>query len=349
MLANRMSNDPTLNSVITHEVVTVAHPPPGETMCGICVVSSPKPEVDFQLVDGKRICAECAAELKNPLDRKALHQMWLELMERERGGDDYDFILAFSGGADSTAALKLLVKEYKLRVLAFTVDNGMKSPQIWKNVVDTVRHLGVDWHYIHDATAPGTIVGALKEGDKICGDLCWKAWKQPNFDRMMRIFRKNCVLTGMEMPIENGIMHPTLKVVAFMAAHLWSKGEIFKYISDLPWQAPEWVQGFDTDCLGGGFGLELYRAKHRRHAPAVIGFISERVRLGLLDRDEELAKLNVPVREAEWEFLESRVGPVRERAAAHFMDVAGRGAAAAMGGGEQLVHLRTPSKSSRPS
>lgn len=332
-----------------HEVVSVPHPPPGETMCGICIASSSKPEQDFELVDGKRLCVDCVKELRNPLDRKALHAEWLELMEKERGGDDYDFILAYSGGADSTAALKLLVKEYKLRILAFTVDNGMKSPKIWKNIADVTRHLGVDWHYIHDSTAPGTIVNALKEGDKICGDLCWKAWKQPNFDRMMRIFKKNVCLTGMEMPLGKGIRHPTLNVVAFMAAHQWPKAEIFKYMADLPWEAPEWVQGFDTDCLGGGFGLELYRSKHRRHAPAVIGFISERVRLGLLDRDEELAKLNVPVREAEWEFLENRVGPVRG-ARAHFLDMAGsagsQGAGSQGAGGEQLVRLRVPSKAS---
>jgi hypothetical protein len=223
----------------------------------------------------------------------------------------------------------------------------MKSPQIWKNIADVTRHLGVDWHYIHDSTAPGTIVGALQEGDKICGDLCWKAWKQPNFDRMMRIFRKNCVLTGMEMPMDGRILHPTLKVVSFMAAHKWTKAEVFKYCADLPWEAPEWVAGFDTDCLGGGFGLELYRSKHRRHSPAVIQFVSDRVRAGLLDRDEELAKLNVPVREKEWEFLENRVGPVRARAQAHFLEMAGHGgsvAAGSTGGGEKLVRLRVPAK-----
>lgn len=343
-----MSNELTFKheSALKHEVVSVAHPPPGETMCGICIDSTATPDVDFELVDGKRICAACAKELRNPLDRKALHDEWLEIMERERGGTDYDFILAYSGGADSTAALKLLVKEYKLRVLAFTVDNGMKSPQIWKNITDVTRHLSVDWHYIHDATAPGAIVGALKEGDKICGDLCWKAWKQPNFDRMMRIFQKNVVLTGLEMPLGKGIMNTTYKVVAFMAAHMWPKAEVFKYLADLPWQAPEWVQGFDTDCLGGGFGLELYRSKHRRHAPAVIQFISERVRRGLLDRDEELAKLNVPVRETEWEFLESRLGPVRQEARAHFLEMAGSAGSAASGA-QPLVPLRVSPKASK--
>jgi hypothetical protein len=67
--------------------------------------------------------------------------------------------------------------------------------------------------------------------------------------------------------------------------------------------------------------------------------------MGLLDRDEELAKLNVPVREAEWEFLESRVGPVREQARAHFLEMAGS-AGSATAGGQQLVRLRASSKSS---
>ena len=45
------------------------------------------------------------------------------------GTYDYDAAVGFSGGKDSTYVLYKLVKEYKLKVKAYTLDNGFMSPE----------------------------------------------------------------------------------------------------------------------------------------------------------------------------------------------------------------------------
>jgi len=57
---------------------------------------------------------------------------------------DYDCIVAYSGGKDSTYTLKLLSEKYGLRCLAITIDNGFMSDQARKNCEIVTTALGVD-------------------------------------------------------------------------------------------------------------------------------------------------------------------------------------------------------------
>lgn len=61
---------------------------------------------------------------------------------RERARSDYDVLLLFSGGKDSTYVLYRLV-EHGLRVLAFTFDNGYVSPTAFDNIHRITANLGV--------------------------------------------------------------------------------------------------------------------------------------------------------------------------------------------------------------
>lgn len=64
-------------------------------------------------------------------------------LEASRGSGQYDCLVPFSGGKDSAWLLYKLVVEYKLRVLAFTVD--VNIPEVaWKNIRRTVSTLGCD-------------------------------------------------------------------------------------------------------------------------------------------------------------------------------------------------------------
>lgn len=60
-----------------------------------------------------------------------------------RGQGEYDCLVPFSGGKDSAMLLYRLVVEYKLRVLAFTVDINI-PPLAWDNIRRTLRKLDID-------------------------------------------------------------------------------------------------------------------------------------------------------------------------------------------------------------
>lgn len=55
--------------------------------------------------------------------------------------------MVWSGGKDSAWMLCKLVVEYKLKVLAFTVDVNI-PPVAWKNVRQTLAKLNID-HYTY--------------------------------------------------------------------------------------------------------------------------------------------------------------------------------------------------------
>lgn len=57
---------------------------------------------------------------------------------------DYDCLVAYSGGKDSTYVLRLMSQEYRLRTLALTIDSGFLPDVARRNVALGVSTLGVD-------------------------------------------------------------------------------------------------------------------------------------------------------------------------------------------------------------
>ena len=64
------------------------------------------------------------------------------------GTYDYDAAVGFSGGKDSTYVLYKLVKEYKLKVKAYTLDNGFMSPESREKIDRLVAEIGVEHEYV---------------------------------------------------------------------------------------------------------------------------------------------------------------------------------------------------------
>jgi tRNA(Ile)-lysidine synthase TilS/MesJ len=67
-----------------------------------------------------------------------------KLFQDKSKKSEYDAIVCYSGGKDSTYTLKLAVEKYKLKVLSFTLDNGFISPVAFKNIEKVVSALGID-------------------------------------------------------------------------------------------------------------------------------------------------------------------------------------------------------------
>ena len=75
-----------------------------------------------------------------------------KLIEERRGKSRYDAIVCNSGGKDSSYTLQMAVKEYGLKVLSFTLDNGFLAPAAFSNISRVVGALDVDHVTIRPAS-----------------------------------------------------------------------------------------------------------------------------------------------------------------------------------------------------
>lgn len=94
-----------------------------------------------------------------------------ELIEEHRGKYDYDCIVPFSGGKDSTWTLYYLVKEFGIKPLVVRFDHGFMRPNLEDNVKRVCRKLGVD---IVSFTPNWRVVQRLMLQSFLeKGDFCW--------------------------------------------------------------------------------------------------------------------------------------------------------------------------------
>ena len=88
-----------------------------------------------------------------------------------RGKNDYDCLIPFSGGKDSTYTLYYLVKEYKLKPLVVQFNHGFMRPNLLANNERTFKKLGVD---VLSFTPNWKVVKRLMLESLIRkGDFCW--------------------------------------------------------------------------------------------------------------------------------------------------------------------------------
>jgi hypothetical protein len=79
------------------------------------------------------------------IGKKAEYRQRFEHLVKEHAGkSEYDAILSYNGGKDSTFALLTLRRDYHLNVLAFTMDNGFISRRAIENIRVVTGRLGVD-------------------------------------------------------------------------------------------------------------------------------------------------------------------------------------------------------------
>lgn len=95
-----------------------------------------------------------------PRGEKGLHD-WekiVEIMKKEGIGKKYDCIIGMSGGTDSSYLLHI-AKEYKLRALAVTVNNGWNSTIADKNIklITSALNYDIQTHIINEKEAIGIL------------------------------------------------------------------------------------------------------------------------------------------------------------------------------------------------
>jgi hypothetical protein len=149
--------------------------------CSKCLLPEIFPGIRY---DEEGVCNYCRDYKKLEVHGEVALE---ELLSRFRGkGVNYDCIVPISGGRDSAYALHQMVRKYRVRVLALTVDSGAIMPEGYRNIDKVVKALGVEHVWLKDekhiATAQrntrikfkawlrkpsiNTIVPVLNAGDK---------------------------------------------------------------------------------------------------------------------------------------------------------------------------------------
>lgn len=111
-------------------------------------------------------CADLLALEQSVKDGQ--REPWLrEVFERwaATSRSDYDVLLCFSGGKDSTYLLDLCKNEYGLRVLAATVETGLMSQAAKDNINQAIDALGADHLWL---PAHASIVEIYRYGFRAC-------------------------------------------------------------------------------------------------------------------------------------------------------------------------------------
>lgn len=113
--------------------------------CSRCVLPETHETIVF---DAEGVCNICRGHeyKKDAIDWTAKKMDLDALVEQYRGRNDYDCLVPFSGGKDSTWTLYYLVKEYGLKPLVVRFNHGFLRPTVLENTVRTIRQLGVDFH-----------------------------------------------------------------------------------------------------------------------------------------------------------------------------------------------------------
>lgn len=138
--------------------------------CGSCLLPETYETIEF---DQKGVCNVCRGkEVRDEKIDWAARKIKLdELIERHRGQNDYDCIIPFSGGKDSTYTLWYLMKEYKLKPLVVRFDHGFMRETLVENNTRTFKKLGVD---VLNFTPNWRVVKRLMlESLRRKGDSCW--------------------------------------------------------------------------------------------------------------------------------------------------------------------------------
>ena len=92
--------------------------------CTLCILPESFPGIRF---DEEGVCNYCRRTLppqQREIRRARLRERFQTLIEKVRGRGDYECLMSWSGGKDSTYTLALLKEDLGIRVLAFTFDNG---------------------------------------------------------------------------------------------------------------------------------------------------------------------------------------------------------------------------------
>jgi len=138
--------------------------------CAKCGLPETYETIEF---DKKDVCNICNQKVykDNEINWNSRKITFDKIIGENRDKHEYDCIVPFSGGKDSTFTLYYLVKEYNLKPLVVQFNHGFMRPKVLENNLKTFKKLGVD---VLSFTPNWNIVKrVMKESLIRKGDFCW--------------------------------------------------------------------------------------------------------------------------------------------------------------------------------
>ena len=139
--------------------------------CIRCILPSHYPRIIF---DSEGICSYCRAyehRWKNWNESEGEMEFLKLIKWARKRNPKYSALVGISGGKDSSYTIHMLVKKYKLNVLAFTYDNGFFSEDAKRNIDRIVKKLNVEHRYMStDREVEKRMYRSLLK--KKCADFC---------------------------------------------------------------------------------------------------------------------------------------------------------------------------------
>jgi tRNA(Ile)-lysidine synthase TilS/MesJ len=113
-------------------------------VCKNCVLPETFPGIRFDEDGVCNFCLNLRGKEYLEESKEKQRKKFDDLLERYRGRGSYDCLMAYSGGKDSTYTLALLRKEYDLKILALTFDNGFIPQETFHNIRNVAENLRID-------------------------------------------------------------------------------------------------------------------------------------------------------------------------------------------------------------
>jgi N-acetyl sugar amidotransferase len=138
--------------------------------CSQCMIPETHETIMY---DKEGVCSICRQHefKKEKIDWPAREKDLIKLIDQYKGKYDYDCIIPFSGGKDSTFTLLSLVKDYGLKPLVVSYDHHFYRPKTLRNVDRVIRKLGVD--FLKFRTNWRIVQKTMIESLVRKGDFCW--------------------------------------------------------------------------------------------------------------------------------------------------------------------------------
>ena len=140
------------------------------TRCTKCVLPETHETIVFGDDGGCNICEQIEFK-QTQVDWEKRKVELKTIADKYRGSGEYDCLVPFSGGKDSTWTLYYIVNELKLRPLVVRFDHGFLRPNLNENTIRVIRNLGVS---VHHFTPNWKVVQKLMLQSFLeKGDFCW--------------------------------------------------------------------------------------------------------------------------------------------------------------------------------
>lgn len=138
--------------------------------CSKCCLPETQDSIRF---DAEGVCTVCnqIKVKKEVIDWDERMRMLHQLCDRFRGKADYDCVVPFSGGKDSTYTLWYIVEKLKMKPLVVSFDHGFYRPRHLENRARTLRQLDCD--FLSFKASWKVVRELMLESLKRKGDFCW--------------------------------------------------------------------------------------------------------------------------------------------------------------------------------